>query len=56
MPTPDENTSFIANNIGNILDEAVEWVSKNMDPDDVFTQAQLEEWAKHNGFIEEIDE
>ena len=35
------------------LDKAVEWVSQNLDPEDVFITEQLTDWAKNNGFVEE---
>jgi hypothetical protein len=35
------------------LDEAIKWIGANMNPDEVFTEKQLEDWATNNGFIEE---
>ena len=31
-------------------DQVVEWVSANMDPEDVFGLTRLERWAVANGF------
>ena len=36
-------------------DDILDWVAKNYSPDDVFTGSQLEDWAKHNGYIQESD-
>ena len=55
MPTAGENEKFIFDNIGSILDEAVEWVVINMRSEEVFTQNALEVWAEDNGFIKEND-
>ena len=37
----------------NLLDVAVDWISTNLEPDDVFSDKQLKEWAMSNGFVEE---
>lgn len=39
-----------------ILDEAVQWISVNMNPDDVFSTSDLNDWALNNGFIYSEDE
>lgn len=31
----------------------VDWMEKNLDPNDVFTEDQLEKWATENGFVKE---
>jgi len=30
----------------NLLDDAIDWVQKNLSPEDVFTEEQLKSWAK----------
>ena len=35
-----------------LLDDAVNWIQNCLEPDDVFTNEQLTEWAKNNGFVE----
>lgn len=35
------------------LDGAIEWISNNLSPDDVFTTKDLESWAENNGYIKE---
>ena len=41
-----------------LLDEIIDWISEHLEPDDVFTEEQLEDWArdwaKRNGFIKDI--
>ena len=35
------------------LDKIVEWITSNMNPEDVFSYGELEEWALDNGFEEQ---
>lgn len=35
------------------LGEAIEWIAKNLDPEDVFETYKLEAWAESNGYIKE---
>ena len=35
------------------LDEAIDWVSRNLSPEDVFSAKELEAWAENNGFTKE---
>lgn len=35
------------------LDNAIEFIGDNLDPDDVFTTKKLEAWAENNGYIKE---
>ena len=35
------------------LDNAIEWIAKELDPEDVFSEKQLSKWAEDNGFIKE---
>lgn len=32
------------------LDDAIEWIQKKMEPEDIFTVEQLEQWAADSGF------
>lgn len=34
------------------LDEAIDWISGSMEPEDVFYEEKLREWALANGFVE----
>jgi len=39
------------------LDEAIEYINKNLGPDDVFEDEELEKWAFRHGFTKtEIEE
>ena len=48
------NREFLRNGLDiddqNILDKAIEWIGKNMGPEDVFGPDVLTEWAEGNGF------
>ena len=35
------------------LDEAVHWIQNNLEPEDVFSDEQLEDWAEMNGYVKE---
>ena len=35
------------------LDSAIEWMQSQLDPDDVFTEKQLENWAESNGYTKD---
>jgi len=56
-PKTNEDFDIFSRHLnGQVLNVTSEWIAKNKDPQDVFTQAQLEAWAKDNGFIEENNE
>lgn len=46
--TEDDFTMSVFGGI--FLDTVVGWVADNLDPENVFTEKQLEEWAEYNGF------
>lgn len=55
VPSVRQHKKFISDVIGdNALETVVDWVSENMEPEDVFDKDVLEIWAKQNGFTEEI--
>lgn len=35
------------------LDSAIDWISHNLDPQEVFSDKDLEYWAEKNGFKKE---
>lgn len=35
------------------LDNAIDWISDHLDPDEVFSEKKLIEWAEGNGYIKE---
>jgi hypothetical protein len=52
MALPEYNAQFSKDTNPWPLDTAVKWIKENMDPEDVFTRDQLEQWAHNNGFQE----
>lgn len=55
MPTGKQNRDFEADifDAGSLLDNAIEWIRKNMNITDVFDDDELEEWAESNGYKKE---
>lgn len=53
MTTAKQDQAFI-DSITNsrMLEDAIGWISNNMNPQDVFSIADLKEWAEENGYIE----
>ena len=33
------------------LQAAIDWISDNLDPEDVFTDDQLEKWSENNDYV-----
>ncbi len=48
MATARQNEHFAGTllNTSGLLDEAIEWIKSNLEPDDVFDTHDLERWAK----------
>lgn len=38
---------------GSLLEQAIDWISSNTTPEDVFPAAALEAWARDAGFVPE---
>lgn len=65
MPTGSQDRDF-ASSLGDdllpaqlsssALDSAIAWISKNLDPDDVFNEKDLMAWAESNGYVLPKDE
>ena len=62
MPTNIQETDFakvMKDNVDEVkmsttsLDSAIEWMQSQLDPDDVFTEKQLENWAESNGYTKD---
>jgi hypothetical protein len=50
--TQKDNDDFVSEiMIGYTLDVAIEWIGKNLDPEDVFQKIKLQTWAENNGYI-----
>jgi len=52
------NTSTLRSFANTAIDEeflqtVVEWVGAHLDPEDVFDEADLENWAINSGFVED---
>jgi len=56
MALPEYNKKFAKDTNPWPLDAAVKWIKENMDPEDVFTQDQLHEWAEFKGYQETKNE
>ena len=59
MPTNKQDKEFselMEQNVDTItvsstaLDNAIDWISDNLDPDSVFSEKKLEAWAESNGY------
>lgn len=37
----------------NLLEDSIEWIGSNMNPEEVFDEKELRYWALNNGFSEE---
>lgn len=62
MPSTKQDTDFsklMEENIDTVkvsntaLDNAIEWIGDNLEPEDVFSKANLELWAESNGYVKE---
>lgn len=62
MPTTKQDRDFAESMQGNIdeikmslttLDNAVEWMQDNLQPEDVFDEKHLVAWAESNGYVKE---
>lgn len=55
MASNVDNNKFIEDIFPYPLDLAIDWIAKNLCPEDVFNKNDLEAWAKENGYIHEDD-
>ncbi len=56
MATTRENHAFVGHLLPSCpLDEAIVWITKNMQPEDVFSDKQLTEWAVDSDFIKKVE-
>ena len=53
MTTLRQDNEFVESILGTILEDSVEWIGNNMDPEDVFSESDLSYWAMEHGFIGE---
>lgn len=64
MPTGTQDKSFeeeMRDSVDEVkmssgtLSNALYWISRNLNPDDVFNEKQLQEWAESNGYTKRIN-
>lgn len=53
MASTRQEKEFTEAVIPDLLDQAVAWIGSNMNPDDVFSESDLQHWAANNGYTEE---
>jgi len=54
MSTGKQDRDFLEDVVGTLLlENAIDWISRNMEPEDVFSTQDLDRWAKNNGYVEE---
>ncbi len=57
MPTVRQDRDFrdiVREMIGDsVLQEAIDYISSNLDPDEVFDEKDLKNWAENNGYVKE---
>jgi hypothetical protein len=51
--TWQQEEDFLKASLTFSLEDATEWIRKNLPPEEVFEQKDLERWAEENGFIKE---
>lgn len=52
MTTRKEDADFIGTVINDgLLEESIEWIKTNLNPEEVFSEGDLETWAESNGWI-----
>lgn len=50
MTTSKQDNDFLSHVISErLLEDAIDWISSNMDPEEVFSRDELEQWAIDNG-------
>ena len=51
MTTGRQDRDFLESVIPNtLLEQAIEWIADNLDPEDVFDKKQLNYWADEQGY------
>ena len=62
MPTQREDSEFadvMKDSVDEVkmsstaLDNAIDWISSNLNPDEVFDEKQLKEWAESNSYTKD---
>ncbi len=57
MPTSSQDQDFAEAvvNYRNLLDNAIMWIAKNLNPSEVFSEKDLETWAEGEGYVKKTD-
>lgn len=57
MPSASQDNAFAESvlNYSVSLDNAIDWIRDNLDPEDVFSTTQLEKWAESEGYVKKDD-
>ena len=50
MSTEQQDREFIGEIFSNVLEDSINWIGANMNPEDVFSVKDLDEWARENGY------
>ena len=54
MTTRQQDNDFLGDVIGSgLLDTAIEWIRKNLEPEEVFDDSDLDKWASNQGYTKE---
>lgn len=53
MPTAKQDRDFAEAIVSPsmLLENAIEWIVRNLEPEDVFSETVLEKWAEANGYV-----
>lgn len=52
MTTRAQDDDFVVSVIdSSLLDMSIKWIGKNLSPEEVFKDADLEFWAVNNGYV-----
>lgn len=55
MTTGKQDRDFINEMMASdLLERAIEWIQRNLNPEEVFKDHDLRTWARDNGFIENV--
>ena len=55
MASTNDNKQFRDSVVGDLLDQAIDWINSNMSPSDVFDDDKLIEFAHENADIDKFD-
>jgi hypothetical protein len=57
MTTASQDRQFLTEVVGTrLLEEAIDWIKNNLEPEDVFSDEKLHQWATNNDYVIPDDE